>query len=223
MHVILKCNLFLWRKAEFSASLLRVSVTWSFSNHSDMLICCSRKTATLYFCRKTYSGHFWSMQYQTLNYTHFFKQVLIFSQMTSILDILMDYCYLRGYEYSRLDGSMSYTDRDENVSSSLLVKANSHHLTVSKLFSLKFLCIFSCRWRSFLLIRRCSSSSWALELVVLGSTSQLPTRSSYLTVTGYEFCCATRSYVTCIEPHTWHADKIFIMAMKFKNLLHHFS
>lgn len=46
-------------------------------------------------------------------------QVLIFSQMTSILDILMDYCYLRGFQYSRLDGSMSYTDRDENVSSPL--------------------------------------------------------------------------------------------------------
>ena len=43
-------------------------------------------------------------------------QVLIFSQMTSILDILMDYCYLRGFDFSRLDGSMSYSDRDENVS-----------------------------------------------------------------------------------------------------------
>ncbi|XP_043111568.1 lymphoid-specific helicase isoform X2 [Puntigrus tetrazona] len=42
-------------------------------------------------------------------------KVLIFSQMTSILDILMDYCYLRGYEYSRLDGSMKYTARDENM------------------------------------------------------------------------------------------------------------
>uniref|UniRef100_A0A671TCE5 Proliferation-associated SNF2-like protein n=1 Tax=Sinocyclocheilus anshuiensis TaxID=1608454 RepID=A0A671TCE5_9TELE len=42
-------------------------------------------------------------------------KVLIFSQMTSILDILMDYCYLRGYDYSRLDGSMSYSDRDENM------------------------------------------------------------------------------------------------------------
>lgn len=42
-------------------------------------------------------------------------QVLIFSQMTSILDILMDYCYLRGFEYSRLDGSMSDADRDKNV------------------------------------------------------------------------------------------------------------
>ncbi|XP_057198080.1 lymphoid-specific helicase [Triplophysa rosa] len=42
-------------------------------------------------------------------------KVLMFSQMTSILDVLMDYCYLRGYKYSRLDGSMSYADRDENM------------------------------------------------------------------------------------------------------------
>lgn len=129
--------------------------------------------------------------------------------MTSILDILMDYCYLRGYEYSRLDGSMSYTDRDENVSSWLMQIA-----TTLLLVWVVFIDFFSCRWRSFLLIRRCSSSSWALELVVLGLTSQLPTRSSFLTVTGYEFSCATCSYVTCIEPRTWHADKIFIVAMK---------
>lgn len=43
-------------------------------------------------------------------------QVLIFSQMTSILDLLMDYCYLRDFKYSRLDGSMSFSERDENVS-----------------------------------------------------------------------------------------------------------
>ncbi|KAJ8014194.1 hypothetical protein DPEC_G00037720 [Dallia pectoralis] len=42
-------------------------------------------------------------------------KVLIFSQMTSILDILMDFCYLRGYQYSRLDGSMAYADREENM------------------------------------------------------------------------------------------------------------
>ncbi|XP_061767045.1 lymphoid-specific helicase isoform X2 [Nerophis ophidion] len=42
-------------------------------------------------------------------------KVLIFSQMTSILDILMDYCYLRGFQYSRLDGNMSYADREENM------------------------------------------------------------------------------------------------------------
>ncbi len=194
---------------------------------SEIILICwfaAQEKQLLYiFAEKLFQVTFGQCNIKHLITPSFFKQVLIFSQMTSILDILMDYCYLRGYEYSRLDGSMSYTDRDENVSSSLLVKANSHHLTVSKLFSLKFICLFSCRWRSFLLIRRCSSSSWALELVVLGSTSQLPTPSSYLTVTGYEFSCATRSYVTCIEPHTWHADKIFIMAMKFKNLLHHFS
>ncbi|XP_069578564.1 lymphoid-specific helicase isoform X3 [Brachyistius frenatus] len=42
-------------------------------------------------------------------------KVLVFSQMTSILDLLMDYCFLRGFQYSRLDGSMSYADRDENM------------------------------------------------------------------------------------------------------------
>uniref|UniRef100_UPI00398E373D lymphoid-specific helicase n=1 Tax=Pristiophorus japonicus TaxID=55135 RepID=UPI00398E373D len=42
-------------------------------------------------------------------------KVLIFSQMTSMLDILMDYCYLRDYKYSRLDGSMSYAMREENI------------------------------------------------------------------------------------------------------------
>ncbi|XP_041116415.1 lymphoid-specific helicase [Polyodon spathula] len=44
-------------------------------------------------------------------------KVLIFSQMTSILDVLMDYCYLRELKYSRLDGSMSYTEREENMRS----------------------------------------------------------------------------------------------------------
>ncbi|XP_069756937.1 lymphoid-specific helicase isoform X2 [Narcine bancroftii] len=42
-------------------------------------------------------------------------KVLIFSQMTSMLDILMDYCHLREYKYSRLDGSMPYNLREENI------------------------------------------------------------------------------------------------------------
>ncbi|CAN9500135.1 unnamed protein product [Ophioblennius macclurei] len=42
-------------------------------------------------------------------------KVLIFSQMTSILDLLVDYCFLRSFQYSRLDGSMSYADRHENM------------------------------------------------------------------------------------------------------------
>ncbi|MEJ1276414.1 helicase lymphoid specific [Cricetulus griseus] len=44
-------------------------------------------------------------------------KVLIFSQMTSMLDILMDYCHLRNFTFSRLDGSMSYSEREKNIHS----------------------------------------------------------------------------------------------------------
>ncbi|AMD20237.1 HDL507Cp [Eremothecium sinecaudum] len=39
------------------------------------------------------------------------SRVLIFSQMSRLLDILEDYCYFRGYEYCRIDGSTSHEDR----------------------------------------------------------------------------------------------------------------
>ncbi len=40
---ILKCNLLLWWKADFFSIIASVfSVTRSFRNHSNMLICCSR-------------------------------------------------------------------------------------------------------------------------------------------------------------------------------------
>lgn len=42
-------------------------------------------------------------------------KVLVFSQMTSMLDILMDYCHLRNFIFSRLDGSMSYSEREKNI------------------------------------------------------------------------------------------------------------
>ncbi|XP_069466693.1 lymphoid-specific helicase [Ambystoma mexicanum] len=42
-------------------------------------------------------------------------KVLIFSQMTLMLDILLDFCYFRKYKFSRLDGSMSYAEREENM------------------------------------------------------------------------------------------------------------
>uniref|UniRef100_A0ACB8F7Y0 Uncharacterized protein n=2 Tax=Sphaerodactylus townsendi TaxID=933632 RepID=A0ACB8F7Y0_9SAUR len=42
-------------------------------------------------------------------------KVLVFSQMTKMLDILMDYCYLRDFQFSRLDGTMSYAEREENM------------------------------------------------------------------------------------------------------------
>ncbi|XP_069835221.1 lymphoid-specific helicase isoform X2 [Dendropsophus ebraccatus] len=42
-------------------------------------------------------------------------KILIFSQMTMMLDILIDYCYYRKFKFCRLDGSMSYSEREENM------------------------------------------------------------------------------------------------------------
>ncbi len=42
-------------------------------------------------------------------------KVLIFSQMTTLLNILDDYCRYRGYSYCRLDGSTSSEDRERRI------------------------------------------------------------------------------------------------------------
>ncbi|CCC68165.1 hypothetical protein NCAS_0B00810 [Naumovozyma castellii] len=43
------------------------------------------------------------------------SRVLIFSQMSRLLDILEDYCFFRGYEYCRIDGSTAHEDRIEAI------------------------------------------------------------------------------------------------------------
>uniref|UniRef100_A0A7N9I9R8 SNF2 related chromatin remodeling ATPase 1 n=1 Tax=Macaca fascicularis TaxID=9541 RepID=A0A7N9I9R8_MACFA len=43
------------------------------------------------------------------------SRVLIFSQMTRLLDILEDYCMWRGYEYCRLDGQTPHEEREEAI------------------------------------------------------------------------------------------------------------
>jgi SNF2 family DNA or RNA helicase len=43
------------------------------------------------------------------------SRVLIFSQMTTLLNILDDYCRYRGYRYCRIDGSTSSEDRDTRI------------------------------------------------------------------------------------------------------------
>jgi SNF2 family DNA or RNA helicase len=43
------------------------------------------------------------------------SRVLIFSQMTTLLNILDDYCRYRGYTYCRIDGSTSSEDRDARI------------------------------------------------------------------------------------------------------------
>lgn len=40
------------------------------------------------------------------------SRVLIFSQMTRMLDILEDYCHWVGYQYCRLDGNTPHEDRE---------------------------------------------------------------------------------------------------------------
>lgn len=43
------------------------------------------------------------------------SRVLIFSQMTRMLDILEDYCLWRGYSYCRIDGSTPHEDRQTQI------------------------------------------------------------------------------------------------------------
>lgn len=43
------------------------------------------------------------------------SRVLIFSQMSRLLDILEDYCYFRDYDYCRIDGSTSHEERIEAI------------------------------------------------------------------------------------------------------------
>ena len=42
-------------------------------------------------------------------------KILIFSQMTMVLDILEDYCNYRMYKYCRIDGSTDMTSRDMQI------------------------------------------------------------------------------------------------------------
>jgi SWI/SNF-related matrix-associated actin-dependent regulator of chromatin subfamily A member 5 len=43
------------------------------------------------------------------------NRVLIFSQMTRMLDILEDFCVMRQYQYCRIDGSTTYEDREDYI------------------------------------------------------------------------------------------------------------
>jgi len=43
------------------------------------------------------------------------SRVLVFSQMTRMIDILEDYCIYRGYKYCRIDGNTSGDDRESQI------------------------------------------------------------------------------------------------------------
>jgi SWI/SNF-related matrix-associated actin-dependent regulator of chromatin subfamily A member 5 len=44
-------------------------------------------------------------------------RVLLFTQMTRILDILEDYMHMRNFQYCRIDGNTTYEDREERIDS----------------------------------------------------------------------------------------------------------
>jgi SWI/SNF-related matrix-associated actin-dependent regulator of chromatin subfamily A member 5 len=43
------------------------------------------------------------------------NRALIFSQMTRMMDILEDYCVMRGYSYCRIDGNTTYEEREDRI------------------------------------------------------------------------------------------------------------
>ncbi|TMW56088.1 hypothetical protein Poli38472_008736 [Pythium oligandrum] len=43
------------------------------------------------------------------------SRVLIFTQMTRVLDIMEDFCRMRTYDYCRIDGQTSYEDRESSI------------------------------------------------------------------------------------------------------------
>lgn len=43
------------------------------------------------------------------------NQTLIFSGFTTMLDILEDFCYIRGYDYCRLDGNTGLEEREQQI------------------------------------------------------------------------------------------------------------
>ena len=62
-------------------------------------------------------------------------RVVIFSQFTSMLDILADFLHLRGHQYARLDGSTNRVQRSIDIAA--FNRPNSHICISSE---------YSCRW-----------------------------------------------------------------------------
>ena len=49
---------------------------------------------------------------EKLKFNH---KILIFSQFTSMLDLLEDYLFYKEYDYCRIDGSTDMMSRDEQI------------------------------------------------------------------------------------------------------------
>jgi len=64
--------------------------------------------------------NYWLLLHASL--TRSCLQVLIFSQMTKMLDLIEDYCHLRELNYCRLDGQTDMTTRGEQVNAYQLLE-----------------------------------------------------------------------------------------------------
>lgn len=62
----------------------------------------------------SFASHFFAWYCNKLC-LRFFCRVLIFSQMTKMLDILEDFLEGEGYKYERIDGSITGTLRQEAI------------------------------------------------------------------------------------------------------------
>jgi SNF2 family DNA or RNA helicase len=103
-------------------------------------------------------------------------RMLIFSQMTRMLDILEDYCCFRGHEYCRIDGAISGDAREEMIESFMKVPYS--------LLVLEYLTLGPKISQSSRRAHKSSFSSSLLALAVWGSTCRRPTGSCSLIATG---------------------------------------
>lgn len=112
-------------------------------------------------------------------------RVLIFSQMTKLMDILEDYFLYKGYKYMRLDGATKHEDRGN-----LLKQFNAPDSD----FFIFILCKQAVReWLSNKPFQR-------RELEVLGWTCNRQTLSLYLIPTGYVTYLFASLITTHLEP-----------------------
>ena len=67
------------------------------------------------------------------------NRVLIFSQMSRILDILEDFMVMRSYKYCRIDGNTTYEDREGSIE-----EFNREGSEKFCFLLVRFLFVFSC-------------------------------------------------------------------------------
>lgn len=118
-------------------------------------------------------------------------RVLVFSQMTKMLDLLEDFLENEGYKYERIDGGVTGNLRQEAIDrfngepyvNTVFNSSNSCLCMFSVLTSYLYTFFFLFNLKQLLVLLSLLSSS-RQELVVLASISLLPILSSSTTLTG---------------------------------------